>query len=235
MKKQNILLKLFLKYRHGLILSYFFIYMAWFTYLEKTVTTHFTPMHSKLDDLIPFNELFIIPYFIWFAYIFVTVLYFLLTSKQDFYKCCAYLFTGMTICLLIYTFYPNGHYLRVNLDTLGRSNIFIDMLSKIYSIDTATNVFPSIHVFNSVGAYIAINRSERLHKLKWLQWSTLILTVMICLSTIYLKQHSVLDLFGALALNIIMYLIVYLPSWERTSKKSQAKLSKVKHTTESIS
>ncbi|MDD3173113.1 MAG: phosphatase PAP2 family protein [Herbinix sp.] len=227
MKKQNALKKLFFKYKHGLILSYFFVYLIWFNYLEHAVTRNFTIIHSKLDDLIPFNELFIIPYFIWFAYIFTTVAYFFLTSKQDFYKCCAYLFTGMTICLIIYTFFHNGHDLRVDLNSLGRSNIFIDMLAKIYSVDTPTNVFPSIHVFNSVGAFIAINKSERLHKIRWFQWFALILTVMICLSTVYLKQHSVLDVFGALILNIILYVIVYIPSWVKVTKKTKQELSNI--------
>lgn len=215
MKMLNSLKQLLVKYKHGLVLSYFFIYMAWFTYLERTVTTKFHPIHSKLDDYIQFNELFIIPYFLWFIYIAVTVAYFLLTSKQDFLKCCAYLFIGMTICLFIYTVWPNGHYLRVDPATLGRSNILIDLLIRLYKVDTATNVFPSIHVFNSIGAMIAINKSERLHNIKWLQWFTFILTVLICLSTVYLKQHSVLDIFGALVLNIIMYFIVYVPDWEK--------------------
>ena len=222
----NAVKQLILKYRHGVILAYFFIYILWFTYLERTVTTEFTPIHSKLDDLIPFNELFIIPYFLWFFYIFITVAYLLLTSKQDFIKCCAYLFIGMTICLIIYTVWPNGHYLRVDLDSLGRSNIFIDLLAKLYSVDTATNVFPSIHVFNSVGALIAISKNERLHNIKWLQWFTLVLTVMICLSTVYLKQHSVMDIFGALVLNIVMYVIVYIPAWGQVTNKSKQELSK---------
>jgi membrane-associated phospholipid phosphatase len=132
----------------------------------------------------------------------------------------------MTICLFIYTVWPNGHYLRVNLDELGRSNIFIDALSKIYSLDTATNVFPSIHVFNSIGAMIAINKSERLHSIKWLQWFTFVLTVMICLSTVYLKQHSVMDILGALILNIIMYVVVYVPAWGKEAKQLKQELSK---------
>jgi membrane-associated phospholipid phosphatase len=227
MKYLKTVKQLIFKYKHGVVLSYFFVYILWFTYLERTVTTVFHPIHSRLDDLIPFNEIFIIPYFLWFIYIFATVTYFLLTSKQDFFKCCAYLFIGMTICLFVYTVWPNGHTLRVDLNSLGRSNIFIDMLSKIYNMDTATNVFPSIHVFNSVGAMIAINRSERLHNLKWLQWFTFVLTVMICLSTVYLKQHSVMDIFGALVLNLIMYFIVYVPSWDKVAKGANQELSKV--------
>lgn len=217
-----------MQYRHGFILSYFFIYMIWFTYLERTVTINsdFNVIESKLDAYIPFIEIFIIPYFLWFLYIAVTVTYFFFTSKRDYYLCCAYLFIGMTICLIIYTIWPNGHHLRVDLNSLGRSNIFIDLLSKIYTIDTSTNVCPSIHVFNSIGAMIAINKSERLHHIKWLQISTFILTVLICLSTVFLKQHSVLDILGGVILSIVMYVIVYLPDWGKPSHETEHELSK---------
>ena len=226
MKCLKALKNFILKYRHGWILSYFFVYVIWFTYLERTVTTKFHPVYSRLDDLIPFNEVFIIPYFLWFAYIAVTVAYFLLTSKQDFYKCCAFLFSGMTICLIVYTIWPNGHYLRVDLESLGRSNIFINMLSSIYSIDTATNVFPSIHVLNSVGVMIALNQSNKLRNIAWLQWSAFLLTVSICLSTVFLKQHSVLDIFGALALSAVLYAVVYAPNRFKEAIKAKHELSK---------
>lgn len=219
------------KYKHGYILSYFFIYLIWFTYLEKTVTetSGFTPIESKLDAYIPFNELFVIPYFLWFIYIFITVAYFFLTSKQDFYKCCAFLFTGMTICLIIYTIWPNGHNLNADLDSLGRDNILIDIMRRLYGFDTSTNVFPSIHVYNSIGAFIAISKSEALRKLTWLKITVFLLTVSICLSTVFLKQHSVLDIFGAVALGIVMYVVVYVPSWNRVriAKTSKQELSKI--------
>jgi len=226
MEKRKTIKQLLIQYKHGVILIYFFIYLPWFFYLEhRTIKYHL--IHCGLDNLIPFNEVFIIPYFIWFAYIFVTVAYFFLTSKRDFYKCCAYLFTGMTISLIIYTVFPNGHHLRVDLSNLGRSNIFTRLLSGLYGFDTATDVFPSIHVFNSVGVLIAIYKSQRLTKMKWLQHSALILTILICLSTVFLKQHSALDVFGALVLNIILYFIVYVPSWVRLTKHSKQELSNI--------
>lgn len=226
MKYHTPLRQLLQKYKHALVLLYFFIYMAWFTLLERTVKVY-SPVHSRLDDFIPFNELFVIPYMLWFLYIFLTVAYFFFTSKTDYYKCCAYLFIGMTICLLIYTIWPNGHHLRVDIDSLGRKNIFINLISDLYTIDTATNVFPSIHVFNSIGALIAIRKSASLRPKKWLQWSALILTILIVLSTVFLKQHSVLDIFGALALNIVMYVIVYVPSWEKAVNSSDQELSNI--------
>ncbi len=215
------------KYRHGAILSYFFIYMIWFTYLERNVV-EYTVVYSKYDDLIPFMEIFVIPYFLWFAFIFVTVAYFFFKSKTDFYKCCAYLFIGMTICLVIYTIWPNGQHLRVDLDSLGRSNIFTSLVSRIYRLDTPTNVFPSIHVFNSIGVMIAIRKNQTLADIKWVQWSARILTILISLSTVFLKQHSVLDILSAIILSIIMYLIVYVPNWSRAEEPlDQEKLSEI--------
>lgn len=215
------------KYKHGLILSYFFIYLIWFTYLEKSITLEFTPVYSRLDNYIPFMEIFAIPYFLWFAYIFVTVLFFFLTSKQDFYKCCAFLFIGMTICLIIYTIWPNGHELRVDIDTLGRNNVFTRMIGRLYSFDTATNVFPSIHVYNSIGAMIAIRKSDKLRPVKWIQIPALILTVLICMSTVFLKQHSILDVFGGIILSVIMYALIYIPTRNKEVNKAGQELSKI--------
>ena len=48
------------KYKHGLLLLYFLIYLPWFGYLEENVTTHFHVIHVALDDKIPFCEYFII-------------------------------------------------------------------------------------------------------------------------------------------------------------------------------
>lgn len=226
-KGDNNIKTLFNKYKHGVILLYFIIYMIWFTILERNVTTDFTPVYSRLDDVIPFLEVFIIPYLIWFGYIFITVAFLFLTSKKDFLKCCAFLFIGMTICLIIYTVWPNGHTLRVDLDTLGRSNIFTKMTGFIYSIDTATNVFPSIHVYNSIGAMIAIHRSERLRHIKWLQVLTFVITVLICMSTVFLKQHSILDVFGGIILSVIMYTIVYLLPDNKATKQAKQELSNI--------
>lgn len=211
------------RYKHSFILLYFFVYLIWFFKLEHTVTTHFNKIYSKLDDYIPFCEVFIIPYFLWFIYIAVTILFFIFASKNDFYKLCANLFIGMTICLIIYTIWPNGHNLRVDLHSLGRSNIFTQLLSYVYTVDTATNVFPSIHVFNSVAAYIAIKKNEQLKKYKWIQSSALILTTLICMSTVLLKQHSILDILGAFALNIAMYFIVYVPDWKKILEARRAR------------
>ena len=68
MKKiQNKLIELFNRYKHVWILSYFIIYLTWFGYLERTVTTHYHLIHLPIDDYIPFCEYFVIPYIMWFV------------------------------------------------------------------------------------------------------------------------------------------------------------------------
>ena len=135
------------RYRHGWILSYFLIYILWFTYLEQTVTRRFHVIHMAVDDYIPFIEIFIIPYLMWFGYVALAVAWFFFTNAQDYYKLCIFLFVGMTIFLVISTVYPHGHYLRPRV--FERDNIFISMVKGLYMVDTPTNLFPSIHVYNS--------------------------------------------------------------------------------------
>ena len=59
--------KLMKKYGHVWILSYGLIYLPWFTALQQNVGKPYHVMHTALDDLIPFNEYFIVPYLLWFC------------------------------------------------------------------------------------------------------------------------------------------------------------------------
>lgn len=198
--------KLLEKYGHAWLLLYAFIYIPWFMFLEKNVVKY-TPVHSVLDDYIPFNELFIVPYLLWFAYVAVTIMYFFFTNKRDYFKLCAFLFIGMTISLIICTVWPNGQDLRPV--AFEHDNIFTQMVAYLYQTDTSTNVFPSVHVYNSIGVHIAIANSETLKEKKWLQIASFILMLSICLATVFLKQHSILDGFGAVAMSFLMYRLVY--------------------------
>lgn len=212
-------LKKFLKkYSHAWVLLYGFIYMPWFLYLERHVTTHYYRIHSPLDDYIPFVEYFIIPYLLWFAFIAVTALYIFFTDKQGFYKLATFLITGMTIFLIICTIFPNGLNLRP--DTFVRDNIFVDMVKQLYATDTPTNVLPSIHVFNSLGVSFAIAHSERLKKRPYIQYAAYILAGLIILSTVFLKQHSVTDVIAAMVMAGTVYPFVYVPANRKAASLS---------------
>ena len=157
--------KFYERYKHAIpLIVYAFIYLSWFSYLERTVQNPQTIIHMKWDDMIPFCEVFVIPYYLWFGYVSIVVLYLLFKNKQDYYRACTFLFTGMTIFLLVSTLWPNGHHLRPAV--MPRDNIFTTMVAALYKADTPTNLWPSIHVYNSIGAHLAVTHNEKLRKNK---------------------------------------------------------------------
>ena len=223
------LLKVYQEQKHWLLLLYFPFYLLWFAYLEATVRTHFHVIHMKIDDYIPFCEYFIVPYLLWFGYIAVVMFHMGLHNKKEFYNLCAFLFTGMTIFLIISTIYPNGHHLRPL--SFERDNIFTQLCRMLYKTDTATNLFPSIHVYNSIGVHIAIAKSNTTRNNKLVYIGSGILMISIVLSTVFLKQHSMFDLLTGLLTAFVIYQIVYIRSWEKQSSliKSQKKRLDTRH------
>lgn len=198
------------KYGHIWVMAYFLIYMPWFFWLEEVITPNtkgYTIMHVALDDYIPFNEYFIIPYLLWFVYIFAAFVYFFFHDKEGYFRMCKFLFAGMTICLAICTIFPNGTDLRVPVQE--QKNLCSRLVAMIHAVDTSTNVFPSIHVYNSIGVHIALMNNEELHAKRWIRIGSLVLMLLICLSTVFLKQHSVIDGVGAIILSRVVYQVVY--------------------------
>ena len=200
--------KFYERYKHAIPLFIYAIsYLSWFGYLEKTVKRPANLIHMNLDDKIPFCEVFIVPYLLWFVYISAVVLYFFFKDKQDYYRACTFLFTGMTVFLVVSTLWPNGHHLRPAV--MPRDNIFSTMVAMLYKTDTPTNLWPSIHVYNSLGAHFAVFRNEKLHRKPVVHIGSLVLCVSIILSTMFLKQHSVFDVLTAFIMAAVMYIVVY--------------------------
>lgn len=207
------------KYKHAWVFTYILIYMPWFMYLEKHVTSNYHVIHSTIDDKIPFIEYFIVPYLLWFVFIAAVFLYFFFTDVDGFYKLAKLMFTGMTIFLIISTLIPNGLNLRPIF--FERDNIFVDMVKMLYKADTPTNVLPSLHVFNSIGACIAIYQSKALRRHRIISWSAYILAGLIILATMFLKQHSVIDVMAAFLMAYTLYQFVYETGRKKVPKLSQ--------------
>ena len=126
----------------------------------------------------------------------------------------------MSASLLICMIYPSGLTLRPD---AVPDNFFGMLLNTIYTSDTPTNVFPSIHVNNSLADHIALHRSEWYQKHKANDIASLILCVSICMSTVLLKQHSITDVIGASILMAVMYTLVYATAYSRLFIKSRDK------------
>lgn len=205
------------RYKHAWAFGYGFIYLPWFLYLERTVTRNYHVIHTWLDDLIPFNEYFIIPYCLWFFYVGGAILYFFFKSPQEYYRMCAFLFTGMTLSLVICTIYPNGTDLRPVVDP--EKNVFSWLVSILHRADTSTNIFPSVHVFNSIGVHIAVVKSRCFKNRPLAVRLSFVLAASICVSTVVLKQHSVIDGFGAVVMCYGLYPLIYGESYASSQRK----------------
>ena len=198
------------QYRHLLLLlgwvGYFLLYL---------LTENLIPpeschvMHSRLDDLIPFCEFFLIPYVFWYLLVAGSLLYFALYDVKSFKNLSIYIIITQVVAMTIYILYPSRQDLRP--DVFPRENIFTHILAMIYAFDTNTGVCPSLHVAYSLGilsVWLKYKYSSPL-------WKAFIIVavVLICLSTAFIKQHSVIDIFAALLLGLLAEAIVFGRQW----------------------
>ena len=179
---------------------YLVFYLAFFKLLEQGIQVPDLVLHCRLDDLIPFCKYAIIPYYLWFAWIPCTLFYLLwFNDRREFWRLCLPLFSGMTIALACYAVLPTALDLRPY--WVPGSDIFAQTVRFLYRTDTATNVCPSIHVFNSVTLLLAYYRSRIFDapRRRWMRPAAAVLCISIVCSTVLLKQHSCIDVaLGAL-------------------------------------
>ena len=210
--------ELVLQYKSLAVMSvYAVVYLIAFYYLEqRDVAVHEIGM--EIDGYIPFCEIFIVPYLLWFAYVALTVVFLCIRDKEESDRLVAFLMAGMTIFIVVSAVFPNGHNLRPKV--FARDNLFIDLIRHLYATDTPTNILPSIHVFNTVGVLIAAAHSEKLRAHKGIMWSIFITGFLIILSTVFLKQHSVTDVIAAFAMACIIYPFIYASQPRKATKFS---------------
>jgi membrane-associated phospholipid phosphatase len=195
----------FEQYKHFSILTYYIVIFCLYNIYEKiTVPKYF--MYSKLDDYIPFVKEMVIPYLFWYIYIMIALIYLGFTSKKDFYDLAIFMFAGMTICFIIYAIFPNGQNLR---PTIKGTDIFSRMVYYIYNTDTPTNCAPSMHVLDSIAVHVALVKCEALKNKFWTKFSSFVTMILIIMSTVMLKQHSILDVIYGIILSALLYIIIY--------------------------
>ncbi|ADL51828.1 phosphatase PAP2 family protein [Clostridium cellulovorans] len=196
----------FHKYKHFLAIIAYAIVGFLFSLCEKYISPQYE-MYSSIDSYIPFVKEMVIPYITWYLYIAFAIIYLGIKSKEDFYKLITFLVSGMLIAMFIYVVFPNCQNLRAT--TLLGSDLFSKLIHYLYYIDTPTNVNPSLHVIISIGIYCSLANSEPLKNNRFFNSISFILMVAISISTVFIKQHSIIDVFFGALIGIIIYFIIY--------------------------
>lgn len=168
---------------------------------------------------------------LWFLYIAVTVGYFLFFNENttEFWSLILNLAIGMTLFLIVSYVYPNG--LNIRPAEFTNDSVFTRMVQFLYRTDTPTNVLPSIHVYNSVAAFSAIHTCKNLQKHKGIHTGSFILTTLIILSTMFLKQHSIADVATGITCAVATYVLFYSRAAEKQGAKAKQRSPLHQHDT----
>lgn len=171
-------------------------------------------IHCALDDIIPFCEWFLLPYVFWYALIVFSLGYFLLYDVDSFKKLQTYIIITQVVAMTVYILYPSCQNLRPT--EFSNKNFLTDCIGFLYAFDTNTGVLPSLHCAYSFGIASVWLKTKNT---SWL-WKgfVVIAVVLICLSTMFIKQHSALDFFAALPLGLLAEILVFHVFYKKKSQ-----------------
>lgn len=156
--------------------------------------------------MIPFVPIFVIPYFSWFLLIGLSGVILYAKSKQDLRMTFFSVNLCMVIGMLVYVIYPNYQSLR---PTTYGGDIFSQWVKLLQQGDSPSSVCPSLHVAVCISLYFGITRSKCYADKTAVRIFMLALTILICASTVFIKQHSIVDVACGAILSISVYLFVY--------------------------
>lgn len=188
-------------------------YCLWMLYIPAYLVTFFSTnglyepvvyVHHPLDDLIPFNVNFVIIYMLWFPAIMLMLLIYMILNERDFKQLAFVMFSGMTISLIIYAIYPTGLNIRPTIESDGFCTW---LMNKVWANDVPMNVCPSIHVSSSMAVFFVALGGEFLKKHNVIKTFIALFMIAICVSTVFVKQHSVVDVFFGALLTVALYCI----------------------------
>ncbi len=167
-------------------------------------------IHSPLDDVIPFSRYAVLPYCLWFLEIAAVLLYVYFRSDRDeFFRAVFLPLILMSCSLPIFCLFPTEIHLRPAV--VPGNDVFSLLTRFIYSVDDSRNVCPSVHVAVCYALTdICIRNMDRLPAVLMIT-----LNVIISLSTLFLKQHSVIDVICGCVFAVLIRHLIDFKSKER--------------------
>lgn len=195
------------EFRHVKLLLFWPLFGIMFSFVERFyhVGSYYV-MHCAFDDAIPFCEWFLIPYLFWFVYLIGTLVYTFFFDIPAFKRMMRFIICTYTITMVIYLLFPTCQNLRP--EVFPRDNALTRFIGWFYTFDTNTNVCPSIHVLGSVAAMFGLLDCRKLQK-PWVKFAVCVMALLICASTVFMKQHSILDVLAAVPLCLLGHYLCY--------------------------
>lgn len=145
-----------------------------------------------LDSLIPFWPIFISVYIL--AYMHWIVGYIVISRENE--KICYHILVAeivaKLICLFFFLVFPT----TIVRPAIAESGLWEFLVRFIYRVDEPVNLFPPIHCLES---YLIFRGTLCLHSVsKTYKWINSIFALLICMSTVFVKQHVFVDILGGI-------------------------------------
>ncbi len=156
------------------------------------------------DDKVPFLSIFVVPYIL--AFVFWAIGPFVISkvSKEHYFNWIFGALIHYIICFIIYTVCPT----TITRPVVENETVFDYLVNLIYVLDRPerpTNLFPSIHCSLSILCYVGVMGKKEIPL--WYRVSALVMAILVCLSTQFIKQHYIVDLISAFIIVVISYSI----------------------------
>lgn len=179
-----------------LLLAIFLAVKSLYIPLNKRKSKYY--LKIRLDNRIPFLPIFIVPYLGYFVWIVYSI--FLLWRTEYLNKYFISYIVSYLIAGLFWYFYPNG----VKRPLIKDKSILNRITSYVYSIDEDTNGFPSAHIFGTLicSFFVFLVLPN--------YWPVILgVTFLISVSTLFTKQHYIIDILGGIIVFVLSVFIAF--------------------------
>jgi membrane-associated phospholipid phosphatase len=152
-------------------------------------------LDMAIDSLIPFVPVFVIIYYMSFAQWLNYFLQGCFGPEELRNRYFSADILGKIVSFFVFLLWP----LAMRWPQLpSDGNIIIKLVALCYGVDTPTGAFPSFHCFYS---WVALRYSfEREPKeRRWISYLQLVFSLLVFASTVLIKQHYFIDIFGGIA------------------------------------
>ncbi len=171
------------------------VFMNFVTYFCTKVITdnlyHYN-ITSKLDEMLPFVPFFITIYILAFVQWIVGYVIIARENREVCFKYISAELIAKSICLIFFFVLPTTM-IRPEINGDG---ILLSLVNFIYLVDAPVNLFPSIHCLESWMVFrgaVACKKVPIIYKI-----IMFIFSILVCLSTVLVKQHVVIDIIGGI-------------------------------------
>ena len=154
--------------------------------------THYD-LSLPIDGMIPFVSAFVVIYLLAYVQWIVGFILIARESREFCYRILSGEIIAKLMCLVLFLLLPT---------TMARAEITSDgffsaIVRFIYQFDAADNLFPSIHCLES---WICFRGAMRLKKVgPWYRYVSLVFSLLVFASTVFIKQHVVVDILAGVA------------------------------------